>query len=81
MGVCNLILSFKRQKSFFQLELYISYISGQTFSVHKAAFLQLTSPSAMLWGTEPDSQFTIKSDRQCASLPCLINEEVKDCAN
>jgi len=34
----------------------------------------------MLWGAEPDSHFTIKFDKQCASLPCLINEEVKDCA-
>jgi hypothetical protein len=34
----------------------------------------------MLSGTEPDSHLTVKFDKQCASLPCLINEEVKDCA-
>ena len=35
----------------------------------------------MLWGAEPDSHFTIKFDKQCASLPCLIIEEVKEGAN
>jgi len=55
----------------------VSYISGKTFSIYKAAFLQLTSPSAMLWGTETDSHFTIKFDKECAlsfALACATTE-------